>query len=61
MFLANDGQWVASGLQARGFDSEAQAVAHCAQLHYTDVYLFFIHDNPRQNFAAPENCAPASP
>lgn len=57
-FLGENGNWVASGLQARGFSSQREALEYCESLTESDVYVFILKDNPAHNVAAPENCAP---
>jgi hypothetical protein len=56
-FLGQNDKWVPSGLQARGFASEPEALRKCETLCESDVYVYVLMDNPAENIAATENCA----
>jgi hypothetical protein len=58
MFLGENGKWVASGLQARAFATESEALLHCKGLNESDVHIYLLFDDPNLNRAARENCSP---
>jgi hypothetical protein len=58
LFLGEKGNWVASGLQARAFTSESEALSHCKRLAEEDVYIYLLFDDPRLNRGARDNCSP---